>query len=440
MKTLLKTAAGIVLAIVVFLFFAVRVVLDAIGYTTTPDDWALLQARWPKMLEWLFSTPWWVPSLFMAGVTGLASWLLWSGLRGVAATPALDAPQPVTRADVTAMLAERLDSLPAPAALSDLTVEQVDALILSRLGPNFQSETVQESLHNADGRLAAIAENFGDRLIRLREADEARTKADAARADGMAKFDQRIETLSKLVLESNQSNGKMMELLTKRLDAVEAAAKGARDYAEAVGATQSHLLNEVREEIRAVAVRGVKAHDEQRDFQEKMERWVGNIRDGFDRQIRNIDQGFLSILDRENLTNLAVGIENVGDALSGPTRGEQIDDWDAWFKGYQVWRRDVENWTRIAGEHRDGVSARIYDTPDECYRGTWKAKDSYFPDATAVRDYRTFRIVLRNFHAERKHVENSVRMAAFVRPSLKGKYQPSPRDEDQLPQLPPSIE
>lgn len=351
MRSLLKTAAGIALAIVVFLFFAVRIILDMIGYTTSPDDFALLQARWPKVLEWLFSTPWWVPSLFMAALTGLAAWLLWSGLRGVAVTPAADAPQPITRQEMDAAIAERISALPPSHASPD--------------------------------------------------------RDDAAEG---------------------------------RFEAVEAAAKAARDDAEGANTAQSHLHAELREDLQSVR-NGIANHiDGQRDFQQKMELWVGRIREGVERQIGNIDQGFLAILDRENLLRLATDITDRGDALSGPTRDEPIEDWSAWFKAYQVWKRDVQNWTRIAGEYRGGVADRINDTPDEEYRGEWKAKDAYFPDATAVRDYRTFRIVLRNFHVEKSHVESCVQMRAFIRPSMKGNVYPSPRDAKQMPVSPPGDE
>lgn len=50
--------------------------LDWIGRTTLPDDWGqLMDERLPAVLQWLFSTPWWVPAALATLLTG---WLIWA--------------------------------------------------------------------------------------------------------------------------------------------------------------------------------------------------------------------------------------------------------------------------------------------------------------------------------------------------------------------------
>lgn len=51
--------------------------LDFLGYTTAPEDFEAVQEQLPKAIDWLFSTPWWVPSLTMVLLTGLVIWVSW---------------------------------------------------------------------------------------------------------------------------------------------------------------------------------------------------------------------------------------------------------------------------------------------------------------------------------------------------------------------------
>ena len=59
------------------LYWGARFMLEALGYTTAPEDYAALQEKLPKAIDWLFSTPWYVPSLTMFAFTGLVIWICW---------------------------------------------------------------------------------------------------------------------------------------------------------------------------------------------------------------------------------------------------------------------------------------------------------------------------------------------------------------------------
>jgi hypothetical protein len=62
-------------------FGVCKAAITVIGATTTPDDYALLVARMPKFMNWLFATPWPVPTLVFLSVCALSAWLFWSGTR-----------------------------------------------------------------------------------------------------------------------------------------------------------------------------------------------------------------------------------------------------------------------------------------------------------------------------------------------------------------------
>lgn len=106
-----KIASGILVATVVLVFSLTRLVFEVIGASTAPDDFALLKQRMPRLLEWLFTTPWIVPTLLVLGATGLATWLLWSGLRGSAFQPMGDNPQLLTVNDVERIIETRLPEM-----------------------------------------------------------------------------------------------------------------------------------------------------------------------------------------------------------------------------------------------------------------------------------------------------------------------------------------
>lgn len=122
MKSFLQTAAGIATAALIGLLLGARIMLDLIGYTTAPDDFALFRQRLPNVLEWLFSTPWWVPSLLMAGLVALAAWLIVSGTRHATAET-IEERTGVERSDVESMIDARLEGLPRSDGQADLATQ-----------------------------------------------------------------------------------------------------------------------------------------------------------------------------------------------------------------------------------------------------------------------------------------------------------------------------
>jgi hypothetical protein len=119
MNNLLRFFAGVLLSALIVIVTVARLAVEVIGASTTPDDFAQLKQRMPAMLSWLFSTPWWVPTLLLFAASGAAGWLIWTGTKRAAAHEmeehdALDEPK------IAALIEERIAALPKADARTDL--------------------------------------------------------------------------------------------------------------------------------------------------------------------------------------------------------------------------------------------------------------------------------------------------------------------------------
>jgi hypothetical protein len=240
----------------------------------------------------------------------------------------------------------------------------------------------------------------------------------------------RLDKLAADVTKLAKLEAKADELTRTEIDAVNAELHRVKDYAEGSTEALKHVVAELQRTQSEI-------QKEHKSYKGIVEHALESTWEKVERRCEWIDQGFAAILDRERLSILADTIAAEGDELSGPTQGEPVGDWEAWLARFGSWHRNMETWARIAAIYRAGVVERVFDTPRSEYRGTWKASDDLFPNSIAVHDYKTFRIILRNFHAERSHVDSCVRMAAFVRPSMKGRGT-AQRDQEQIP-LPPAV-
>jgi hypothetical protein len=95
MNNLLKLILGLLLTFALFVFGVVRVSLAVIGMATAPEDYAAFKARMPEVAQWLFTTPWPVPTLIVVLMAVAAAYLLFTGTRrtvqeAVAEAPAFD--------------------------------------------------------------------------------------------------------------------------------------------------------------------------------------------------------------------------------------------------------------------------------------------------------------------------------------------------------------
>jgi hypothetical protein len=74
---MLSRMAALIGAVVFWTWAIVRLALDWIGRSTVVDDYNQLVERLPNWLEWLFTTPWWVPSGLATILTVILIWAIW---------------------------------------------------------------------------------------------------------------------------------------------------------------------------------------------------------------------------------------------------------------------------------------------------------------------------------------------------------------------------
>ena len=74
--TKLRTLIGLVFWLLLALLAGARAMLDLLGYTTAPEDFEGLRKKLPQVLDWLFSTPWWVPAVSLLMLTLFMGWAL----------------------------------------------------------------------------------------------------------------------------------------------------------------------------------------------------------------------------------------------------------------------------------------------------------------------------------------------------------------------------
>jgi hypothetical protein len=297
-------------------------------------------------------------------------------------------------------------------------------------------KTTNETLKQVSGKLDLTIELFGERLEKL---EKIATQIDAltVRVNESADF---------FRAEIDKSNGRFgsmfehFETVTARLSeggaAIEKLAKQNEGGLAAALAMMEDQQKRAIEEAAELRQEAARALADQREFQVKMEAWVGQLQRRIRFGLEGVDQGFAAIFDRERLLQMAAEIQDIGDELSGPTQGEALDDRDGWLTKYAAWHGAVEAWAQLAAAHREGVVGRVFDTPSREYKGKWKATANLFPDSDVEHDYKTFRIILRNFQVERKDVDRCLRLAAFAHPSMKARIDPDGIDDEPQPSSP----
>jgi hypothetical protein len=256
---------------------------------------------------------------------------------------------------------------------------------------------------------------LGQRLAALEDVEKSLAEIEARLKDSDAAFD-------KLKFEHDSFRANFDP-------AIEQAFAPLRDE---IKAAQEDLATELR--------RGASQAEKDQDaFQDRMERWVGQLQRKIRLGLAGVDKGFAAILDRERLLEMARVVTILSDELTGPSFGKPLGHWADWQENAKLFHKAAEDWARLAGKHMEGVVDRVFDTPRSEYKQKWGVKDyGIFPDHDAIDDYKTLCIISRNFHVERKRVDEHMQLAAFAKPSMKVKFDPDdPADADLLSTEPP---
>lgn len=123
-----------------------------------------------------------------------------------------------------------------------------------------------------------------------------------------------------------------------------------------------------------------------------------------------------AIWHRERLKQLEVALKEEGEWLSLPVTEKRFHDeneWDRWQGREENWRCDLDRWCELAEVYKRGVSRSIVATPEHLYKAKWSITDDQFPNANAVWQFKTFRIILRNWDTALADVQRRVHLAAF---------------------------
>lgn len=133
---LIKRVVGWLGALALWLWWLTPRALDWVGRSTLPDDWRqLMTERLPAALDWLFSTPGWVPGIL---ATVLTLWLMWiSWPRQGSAMPSQDGSSPGLQiAPRSAPLASVADIKPDLDRLKPVPVKNIDGVDFDLVAPD----------------------------------------------------------------------------------------------------------------------------------------------------------------------------------------------------------------------------------------------------------------------------------------------------------------
>ena len=132
----------------------------------------------------------------------------------------------------------------------------------------------------------------------------------------------------------------------------------------------------------------------------------------FRQQVIWLYYAIAAIGHRERLYRLGAQIEEQAQTLCTPTDEAatfDADQWEAWKRKEEAWRDTLEQWCGLAQFYKGDLREIVFSTPAAYYKSSWSIKDEQFPNSTAVYEYKTFRILLKNW----RDVEGEVHAVVY---------------------------
>jgi len=120
--------------------------------------------------------------------------------------------------------------------------------------------------------------------------------------------------------------------------------------------------------------------------------------------------------DRERLTLLKEQIREVAVDLSQRLEaGEHYDmnAWNSWLSCHAVWNSRLQEWLETARWFAKGVKETTLTVNDSDYGGEWHVTDSQFHGSEAVRQFKKFHIIHRQWETVIPAVEAGMALVAF---------------------------
>jgi hypothetical protein len=354
---MLKIVLGILAATVVIVFSLARIAFEIIGASTAPDDFTVLKQRMPRVLEWLFTTPWIVPTLIVLAVAALAAWLLWSGLRGAATTE--DGAPPVSLAEVEALLDRRLQA--------------------------------------------------------------------NAPSEDLAPLSDRLEAITTLAAANIDSQGRMNDILLKRVAEAETAAEAARSSVENVGQVLGLRIQQANERMDGIATGCAALESTVKRLPDQIDRLTERNRERIEDQLDGVNQAFRAILNREWHQRLFRELSEGFEVLAFPVeQGSGIPDAKVWRDDIKNWRGKLDQWLVIANYYAMGTAENVLSVPEHLYEGDWQFDETKLT-ANQVHRWKELAIWWHNAKEAKARVDNLIENAAFNLPTQKRRLDPPPR-------------
>jgi membrane protein implicated in regulation of membrane protease activity len=308
----------------------------------------------------------------------------------------------------------RAESAPLQPALDHTEIDQLRERTneLSAMVAEHQAE--MEAVKDGKDTLRAGVQGFMSAALKLT------TDLTDRLSERIEKLDHKSETIAKLNLESAEQHDKWHELLNKRIDNADAAAKAAKEYAEGVRAALSDLLVELKGEMQRLysaadeaRMTGLSALKQEID---SVRHAAADLDKREEARHRQRMQALHTVFLRECMVDEQTKIRKLADGLYEPLKsGENLNDaaWEAWLSAHNDWKRNLDIWLGSASFFGRQIKARTLNFDDSKYGGKWNVRRDQFPDDEAMRIFKKFRIIHQQWEEIMPEVEAGMNNVAF---------------------------
>lgn len=237
--SLLKFFGGVLLTAALVLFGLVRIAFEIIGASTAPEDFEALKARMPSVLNWLFTTPWWAPTLLFIALAALAAYLLRSATQE-ATSDEIEAHPHLSRDEIIELVKQNappLATLESGAVDYGAQISRLEDRVAAieeerdaKRGAKIRMEELRRTLEDFDwfGRqmeLAAdAAETAFQKLHKLREGSKnsefgsVRDAGDRAARDAIREWEDRARSVAGYISNHQSEDTDVLDVSSKAID------------------------------------------------------------------------------------------------------------------------------------------------------------------------------------------------------------------------------
>lgn len=211
-----------------------------------------------------------------------------------------------------------------------------------------------------------------------------------------------------------------VELLARtsqKLDAVSGVADLSGAKADAAQATADFAINKLNEREGATEAIDARINDLV-EFADRLGSKVAGQGSEVAALLKTVDRllkAQFAMKTRDALDSIEAAIARIDALLFFPEgKGIEATDWENWKLREESWRQTISTWVRRAAPYGDGdLAARIKNTPQDSFYGSWSFEDSDLPNADTIHRYKAFCIMRRNYFEIKDTIDQAVYEAAY---------------------------